>query len=619
MVVGAARRVKNALPLILFVPALLWGAIAGVGLVATAGHEPSWNPVDRRQSTVSTSDTCRACHPQQFESWHVTYHRTMTQAVGKGAVVAAPFAGEVLESQGFRATMTGGPKAPHIRVERLAGEDGPAQTLLDVDVALTVGSHRYQQYVGAIDRGGGPEEYWRLPVAWHIGESRWIHMNTAFVEPEGLYGDEDVFMRHLSRWNDNCILCHNTEPKPGLRGDGTFASQVGEVGIACEACHGPASAHVARHRNPFRRLLARGEADGSIAQPKRLDPGRESSVCGRCHGQRIGRDIAEVMRRGDGFIPGQQLAAVSRPIFADSQLQGMPEDLFAERFWPDQTPRLSAYEYQGLLQSPCYNGGEPGGLGCNHCHDMHNGEPNMQVRSGRAGAGACTSCHEVAKLGGANNPGGHGGHGDAIDCQGCHMPRVTYGLLTGMISHRIQSPDPAQYIGRDDQPDACTQCHVDRSRQWAAQSMHALGLAGSSGPREPAPEEAWGSRVLLDIYGGDPLQRILAAHALARPEVPVLAEQTMAWLVSLLEDEYPAVRWVAWQQLRTLADRTEAAVAQPLKTQLQAYDPHGDASLRLEVVDAIRQLLGPDPIAAHPERREALQARQERAILQIGE
>src|SRR5690606_18462303 len=139
---------------------------------------------------------------------------------------------------------------------------------------------------------------------------------------------------------------------------------------------------------------------------------------------------------------------------------------FAARFWPDGTPRLSAYEYQGLLMSPCYADGEPGGLGCGHCHAMHGDDPDGQLRVGRAGQGACIDCH-------AGLPAEHGGHDHEprVDCLDCHMPAITYGLLEGMISHRITSPDPGAWIGRDDQPDACTQCHVDRSRLWAAESM----------------------------------------------------------------------------------------------------------------------------------------------------
>ena len=60
-----------------------------------------------------------------------------------------------------------------------------SEPLLDVDVDLTVGSHRYQQYVARIDRGGGPLERWRLPVAWHVGEARWIPMRAAFLTPDG--------------------------------------------------------------------------------------------------------------------------------------------------------------------------------------------------------------------------------------------------------------------------------------------------------------------------------------------------------------------------------------------------------------------------------------------------
>jgi len=601
---------------ILFAPALIWVAGVAVGLASTVAHPTAWGPVDRSQSEVRGSDTCRACHPAQYETWHQTYHRTMTQRVaGNPEAVQAPFAGETLDALGYRATMSGGPGSPHIRITSLADDGLEGEVLVDADVAMSVGSHRYQQYVAAIDRGGGPGEYWRLPVAWHTGEARWIHMNTAFVEPEGPAHDPEVYLRHLSRWNDNCILCHNTEPQPGRRDDGTFGSKLGEVGIACEACHGPGSAHVARHQNPFRRLLATGTGDASITQPERLDPGRESGVCGRCHGQRIGADIARVLRTGDGFLPGSDLAEVSRPIFADSQLHGMPEDVFADRFWPDATPRLSAYEYQGLLQSPCYQDGKAGGLGCNHCHDMHNGEPDMQVRANRLGDDACTGCHAGNDLGGASQTGGHGGHGASITCLDCHMPRVTYGLLKGMISHRIQSPDPARSIGRQDQPDACTQCHVDRSRTWAAANMAALGLQGSTPARPPAEEEAWGPRVLLDLHGGDPLQRMLAADALTQPRAPVTNRLRMTWLVALLDDEYPAVRWVAWQGLRGLIAQ-HAPELQPL---IKRYDPHGDAALRIPIVGQLRDHFGPDPIAARPVYQQVLQARQERALISIGE
>lgn len=576
--------------LLLFGPALGWLLAAGIGLAWTAGDSRAWTAIDRHDTPVVGSSACQECHADAWQSWHASWHRTMTQRPSPGgelplelattpesALVLAPFAGESIDYLGFRATMDRGPSgAPRIRVNRFAESGELGETVLDVEVALTVGSHRYQQYVGVID-----DVLWRLPVAWHRGEARWIHMNGAFVEPEGESGSLADYQRHLSRWNDNCIFCHNTDPVPGLQQSSQFVSAVGELGIACEACHGPAQAHLERHRNPLRRMLAeRDEGDGSITHPGRLDPGRESAICGRCHGQRIARDIATVMAHGDGFVPGDRLSAVSRPIFADSTIGTEPLP-FAMRFWPDGTPRLSAYEYQGLLLSPCHDSGE--GLGCNHCHDMHGDDPDGQVRADRSGEGGCVDCHDLDP-----DHGGHRAVRESVDCFDCHMPRITYGLLEGMASHRITSPDPGALVGRHDQPDACTQCHVDRSRRWAAESMATLGLRGSPAGDED-PLERRGSRVLLDLRGGDPIQRNLAAHALAQPDASGSIESRMAWLAGALEDEYPSVRWFAWRGLRALA---EPAGQTELLAALAGFDYLAPLEARVEAIGRIHQQLG---------------------------
>lgn len=628
--------------LLLFGPAIAWSLAAAGGLVWTAADASSWATLDRHQDPVAGSDSCRSCHPTQWQSWHRSFHRTMTQqpelaAVGplsqqrppsEPAQLLAPFAGETLDYAGFRATMDRSASgAPRVTVERIEDDGELGERVLEAEVALTVGSHRYQQYVAYLDRGGGAGELWRLPVAWHPGEQRWIHMNGAFVEPEGEHGSLVDYERHLSRWNDNCIFCHNTEPVPGVGEQ--VRSEVGELGIACEACHGPAHAHLDRHGNPLRRILSSRAAgsDGSITNPAALSPARETEICGRCHGQRIARDIVAVMREGDGFVPGDALASVSRPIFVDTVIAGVPGldqgQPFASRFWPDATPRLSAYEYQALLLSPCWDEGE--GLGCGHCHDMHGDDPNGQLRDGRAGQGACVDCHDPASLGGAARPGGHGGHGEygqSIDCLDCHMPRVTYGLLEGMITHRISSPDPGAWIGRADQPDACTQCHVDRSRSWAAESMAQLGLRGSNPTRAPMPDERAGSRVVLDLLGGDPIQRNLAADALAQPGATGSLQQRLAWLAEGLEDEYPSVRWFAWRGLRTLAAQlpdSDRPRREALLQSLAAFDYLGPIEQRVEIVTIVRSHVGPAPLIDHMELRERLLSDRQALAIWIGE
>lgn len=648
--------------LTLFGPALAWGLAALGGLGWTLADRSAWAELDRHAQPRAGSDSCRACHPQQWDSWHRSWHRTMTQRVRAGgalevelepqptpqlpphpapgqaqAGVLAPFAGETLDYGGFRATMTrdaqGRPRVRVVPLELDRGEPaGPP--VLDVEVALSVGSHRYQQYLAYLDRGGGEAELWRLPVAWHRAEARWIHMNGAFVEPEGELGSLADYERHLSRWNDNCVFCHNTGAVPGLRVGGQgepapalFETRVAELGISCEACHGPAQAHVRRHRqNPLRRMLAldRARADGSIAHPGRLDPARSSEVCGRCHGQRIARDIGAVMAAGDGFVAGDALADISRPIFADSRIAGSEAlgegQPFAARFWPDHSPRLSAYEYQGLLLSPCWDEGQ--GLGCGDCHDMHGEQPDGQLRAGKERGASCLSCHAQAQLGtGSEGLGIHGGHPPSaeVDCLDCHMPRTTYGLLEGMISHRITSPDPGAWVGRDDQPDACTQCHVDRSRAWAAGAMAQLGLEGSE-PGTPGAHERQGSRVALDLLGGDAIARNLAADALAQPKATGSHELRMAWLGEALEDEYPSVRWFAWRGLRSLAQELPAGPRRErLLAGLEAFDYLAPVEARVELVAELRAQLGPGPLADQPELREQLLDRRQASPIWIGE
>jgi predicted CXXCH cytochrome family protein len=536
----------------------------------------------------------------------------MTQSVSDGADIFAPFAGETVDYGGYRATMTRNSWGePHMRVDAIKSEEGGDGPLIDADVTYTVGSHRYQQYVGEV--AGETGVLHRLPMAWHRGEQRWIHMNGAFVEPEGVMGSADDYLRHMTRWNDNCIFCHNTEPVPGLV-DGAFNTQVGEVGIACEACHGKGEAHVDWQADPFSRMLSDGSGDPAIAHPERLDPRRESEVCGRCHGNRIAHQLDSVLAKGDQFVPGEDLSKVSRPIFKGSTLQGTEGTPFSARFWPDGTPRLSAYELQAMQLSACHERGE---LRCGSCHEMHGEEADMQLREGPRDA-PCRSCHATADLSASDAAGGHGAHlgleQAQPDCLDCHMPRVVYGLLEGMITHRIASPgselevpDPALA-----QPDACTRCHVDQGRDWAARAMPALREGRLETKTAAAPDEL--SRLERELFAGDPLVRNLAAHALARKEaVGELARRRRA-LVEALDDLYPSVRWFAWRGLRELDGQGGERRLVDID-----YDYTAQPERRAEQLRSIHERVGRGLLEEMPGLREEFAVRSDQTGLWIGE
>jgi hypothetical protein len=190
---------------------------------------------DRHATAYTGSSACSPCHAEHAASWHRTFHRTMTQDVGQGVGqdlgvggargpdrVAGDFSGATYRYQGTTARMHRDPAGRYV----MTFEGGAGQKSVDAVVVRSVGSRRYQQYLAEANGA-----LWRLPMAYHVEERRWFHMNGGFLtpDPEPGEGAHDVdrarvgerprfgggaFDRHVTRWNDNCIFCHNVAPNP---------------------------------------------------------------------------------------------------------------------------------------------------------------------------------------------------------------------------------------------------------------------------------------------------------------------------------------------------------------------------------------------------------------------
>ncbi|HKP55195.1 MAG TPA: hypothetical protein VJV78_00665 [Polyangiales bacterium] len=560
-------------------------------------------PRSLRATEYVGSNACRSCHPDHSASFRRTFHRTMTQEAGPHSVLGDFDSGQQLDYFGVRARMSRGDDGEFLMSFSAGTERWQAR------VERSVGSHRYQQYL-ARDR----DVFFRLPVAWDIAERRFIHMNGAFLTPDpelpadGISISRADYDRHVTRWNDNCVFCHNVHPNPGLDlATGRFSTQVAELGIACEACHGPAGEHVARNWNPLRRytLQVGDRPDPSIRNPARMSGARSAEVCGRCHGQRLSSNIDEVLREGDTFVPGEPLAHWSKPLWQDTTQNG-EAGLFAARFWADGTARLTAYEFQGYLQSPCT---EQASFSCESCHAMHQGDPRGQIHPERGGDKACTQCHaELAQPTALRAHSHHDPAGAGARCQACHMPEIVYGLVGVHLSHRIESPDPAR-AARELRPDACTLCHVERSRGWAVQASSPWYGAPEQAGVEPEPPEA--TRML---FAGDPIERAIAAHALGKPTAQLSATaqpRVLGMLLDVLElDAYPAVRRIAERSLRARLPAEQL----PL---LAAYSATLPQAARSQALGPLRAALPPGALD-HPGAQLRAGLRPEDAI-EIGE
>lgn len=527
------------------------------------------------------SDACKSCHADNHRSFARTFHGRMTREATDETVLG-DFDDAALVYGGVEATMTRGP-AGEFRVT----VEGPGFARRTADVVRTVGSHRYQQYLARHE-----DLFVRLPVAWDPRENRWFHMNGAFLTPDppepqpGSSIDQSDYDRHVVRWNDNCVFCHNVAPNPGRVGD-AFETEVAELGVACEACHGPGSHHVAVRASRVRSfVLDQLEDDPSIVSPEDLSPRRSADVCGRCHGQRKTEDLTAFMTSGDPFVPGDDLSQYSTPLNRTTTLDGN-EGVFRTRFWSDGTPRLTAYAYQGLLASPCAERGE---LTCTTCHGMHEGDPDGQLRPEAIGDGACVDCHTDLGLDEALVA--HTRHQPrSARCIDCHMPRIVYGLVGARISHRIENPSP-RLAADANRPDACTLCHVDESRLWARRATTRLfGLHDDIplGVDAPLPE------VLRALFGGDPIERAVAAEALGQPRRAAREASRPTRLGALFdvmrEDPYPAVRHIAWRSARRLADAPDAPWT--------AYVPEDGRAARIQALSALYDAL-PEGALAPP-------------------
>ncbi len=507
------------------------------------------------------SDSCIDCHQDRHDSWYRTYHRTMTQTADS-STVAGRFDGQPL-------TYWGVTIRPVMRNNQywfdyyLPDEE---EVFTSYQVLRTVGSHRYQQYLTQVE--GAADNYYRLHLLWHIQDQRWVHMNGAFLSP-----DEQGFDDNVALWNHNCIFCHNTGPDPNIQNfealqkradqgltidlerQSLYRSEVSELGIACETCHGPAARHVKVNGNPVKRMWnkLRGR-DSSIINPDRLPQERSVQICGQCHGQRTPADgllAREWVHNGPVYRAGDDLLETIKLVWRDSSIPGDSNtDRYRLRFWPDDTPRLSAYEYQGILQSRCYLDSEA--LTCNTCHSMHGGDPEGMTTEWQRGNGPCLECHQEY----SDDIAGHTKHAEnsvGSECSNCHMPKIVYGVMTIHRSHRIEIPNPQQNTF-DQRPNACNQCHLDKSYQWAAAQTARLWQAAPETEQDPTAVAAG----IYDLYAGDPVQRAISAWSLQQA-IEQGVQQPEWWVSHLLrvmrDDSYPAVRRFAAKALQAAAEK----------------------------------------------------------------
>ncbi|MEZ6134009.1 MAG: cytochrome c3 family protein [Pirellulaceae bacterium] len=504
-----------------------------------------WSPPDAEQQELAkerpslrkddefvTSSACRSCHPSQYNSWHHSFHRTMTQVASPNSILA-PFDGRELVTHGVTCSVD---RLGDIYFVEMADPDWEAAAFPDgiprglvtdaprirLPVVMTTGSHHLQAYWVPSEHGNKIRIF---PWVYHIGLQRWLPNEDSFISPPDIKHYPQV-------WNNSCIQCHSVGGEDGYE-PGNWQSSVAELGISCEACHGPGEQHIQHYSNPVTRYAVRNarERDPTIVNPAKLSAQQSSQVCGQCH---------------TAFAPDSSTPRNTyRPGGEFDKLFTLADPHSTSTFWPDGTMRIGGREYSGMLESECYQHGE---MSCLTCHSMHASDPNKQMRVDLQTDEACTQCHqEVARDITAHTH--HQLDSEGSRCYNCHMPRTSYALFSAIRSHRIDSPNVKMSV-EGGRPNACNQCHLDQTLAWTDDYLSKwYGIASV----ELSEDERTIAASLLWLLRGDAVQRVLAAWTFAWEPAKTAsgAQWQTPFLIELLDDSYTMVRYMAARALKS--------------------------------------------------------------------
>jgi predicted CXXCH cytochrome family protein len=358
-------------------------------------------------------------------------------------------------------------------------------------------------------------------------------------------------------WNIVCSRCHTTGVEPRFHAASrTVETHVGELGISCEACHGPGQHHVNLRTAAATSGKLTALEPKEIIHPEELSAERSSQICGFCHSMKWIDASENWKEAGFQYRPGENLEETTRIIRRATvdAIAGLRAylaknpALLEDFFWNDGMIRVSGREYNGLLDSPCNKGGK---FSCLSCHSGHKSEPDDMLAARGKGNSACLQCHD--KFSAPQPLAAHTRHGpnsSGSECYNCHMPHSTYGVLKAIRSHQVSSPRVAEDLSSG-RPNACNLCHLDKTLGWTADYLQAWYKQEKPSLAETGTNISHAVRLAL---AGDAGQRVLVAWHLGWE--PALQISGTNWVIpvlgQLLDDPYAAVRCVAERSAKQL-------------------------------------------------------------------
>ncbi len=397
------------------------------------------------------NDRCAACHEQHINDWHGSHHDLAMQVATEDTVLGN-FNDAAFDYAGITSRFFRQGDAFWVETDNADGE------LQRFKVEYVFGVYPLQQLLLA--QPGGRLQ--ALTIAWDArpvadGGQRWYHL---FPDEAIVAGDPLHWTGPYHNWNTRCAECHSTNVRKGYDpATDAFDTKFQQVDVGCEACHGPGGKHVALaetnalgtavHAGFNMTLSAVGqwrfEGDAPIA--RRVEPlATQDQIdnCGRCHAR---RSTLGDYHYGADLLDTHQLALLEPHLY-----------------WPDGQIRDEVFVYGSFIQSKM----QRAGVVCSNCHDPHSNQLKAE------GNQLCGQCHRADQFDTPKHH-HHGVGSEGSLCVDCHMPPQLYMGVDWRRDHSMRVPRPELTLSTG-APNACNQCHDQRSASWASEQLRQWGI-----------------------------------------------------------------------------------------------------------------------------------------------
>lgn len=375
------------------------------------------------------SESCIECHENFYKLWEPSYHAQAMMPINAAFMEEHQLPdSEPLEIEGHQFQVEF--KDSSMVMYERDGEN----LVATYDVIWAMGGHHVYTFLTPFEKG----KLQNIPLAFDANRKEWFNYPMAGMrhfadntpEDEALPWKDDMFA-----FNTGCYSCHISQLSTNfdLETD-TYHTTWKEPGINCETCHGPAGDHVRIYRN-----LKEGEEPKELGliSTKVFTQEQHTASCAPCHAKM--NPITPSYMPGDKFFDNYNLTTL--------------ED---RDFYPDARSLGENYTMTEWMINPCVDGSE---LHCVTCHtssgrDRNKDNPNQ----------SCLTCHNNR----AEDMETHTGHpaSAGLTCLSCHMPKREFVGRFLRSDHSFRPPMPEATI-KFGSPNACNQCHTDKSPEWA--------------------------------------------------------------------------------------------------------------------------------------------------------